>query len=528
MRRPSKCPLCGGKITRVTNAVTKVSYFKCSNEKCHFVLGENYTDEEFYLQGQSLKVGCIKCGKPLTVANGPQGLYPTCYNCNCDLSPTFYNGKMYSKWVNAQRSTAKGEIKELISSFNTGNDSQDELYDFAAFIAQGAPKEQNLKQKDTVCTKILEVLMTDSNKPMGAAEISALTKAKMNSVRISLLSLRSLGLVKVVSYRENPTGNHTLFYQTTDSALPEIKTYTKKDGYNTIVSFLKDNIDKYGSVVRAKEVLIAGLRDNKIKPVLFHSSRGICSGYQISVMESIMNKQPVQVHIPLEVEPSITPPVGREEGKARVLSVLQADTNIPYTTLQIAQKIKSNKGYAKAIVRSLRKAKKIKIVGWDQKKGQRGAIALQYQVMESPLPKFKTTVDNNLYMTLQQFYKKKLNGRRTTSIVKVEKEAQKLPTIPLIINQRAYVGYSVADLKETFKKYYTEEAAPVKKSHKATPVKKLHKAIKKPVDIDVETAVLISQGTKEEAQKKVSNPLPKRKSIFNSFTSLFKREKVSS
>ena len=530
MRRPSKCPLCGSKITRVTNAVTKVSYFKCSNEECNFVLGENYTDAEFYLQGQSLKVGCIKCGKPLTVANGPQGLYPRCFNCNCDLSPTFYNGKMYQKWVNAQRSTAKGEIKELVKTFNTNKDSQDELYDFDAFIAQATPQATpqelptgNLKHKDTVCTKILEILMADSNKPMGAAEIATVAKLKMNSVRTSLLSLRTLGLVKIVNYRENPTGNHTLFYQTTDSTLPEIKTYTKKDGYNTVVSFLKENADKYGSIVRSKEVLTAGLRDNKVEPVLFHSSRGICSGYQISAMESIMNKQPVQIHIPLEAEIPATPPATREDGKARIMSIFQADTNTPYTTAQLAQKIKANSGYTKAIIRDLRKSKKIKIVGWDQKKGQRGAVALQYQVMESLLPKFKTTVDNNLYVTFKQFYKKKLNGKRTTSMAKAEKEVQKLPTIPLIINQRAYVGYSMADLKETFKKYM-DCPSPIKKSRK---VKSITKKVKKELTpVDVEAAVIVSQSQHHEV---VSDPIGKKNSFIGSLTSFFKKkEKINS
>ena len=102
-RRPRKCPICGSKITRVTNAVTKNSYFKCSNNECSFVLGENYTDAEFNLQGTILKATCLKCNKPLVVVNGPRGLYPKCVHCSCDSEPTFYNGKkgkhpVFAKW----------------------------------------------------------------------------------------------------------------------------------------------------------------------------------------------------------------------------------------------------------------------------------------------------------------------------------------------------------------------------------------------------------------------------------------------
>ena len=524
MKRPIECPICGGKITKVMNAVTKNFYYKCSDRKCHFVLGAKYTDAEYHLQGQSLKTGCIKCGENLTVVNGPNGLYPRCFHCDCDTRPTSYNGKMYSKWVNANRKNAIEEVKALIRSFEASKNSEDIQYDFDAFIAVPVSETStgNLEQKDTICTKILEALMEDTNKPMGAATLSVTTNTKIGSVRTSLLSLRSLGLIKIVNYRENPTGNHTLFYQVTESSLPEIKTYTKANGYNTIVSFLKDNIDKYGSVVRAKEILIKGLKEAKAEPVLFHSSRGICSGYSISVMEEIMEKRPVQTS--LNFEEKIVPPIvhgSREECKAEILKLFQKDTTIPYTMSQIAKIINANKCYTKALIKDLRKDKKLKVVGWDLRQGQPGAIALKYQVTESILPRLKTTVDNNLYVTFKQFYRKKLSGKRVTSMSEAFKKIQNLPVIPLIINQRAYAGYSIADLKETFKKYIETPSTSVKRIKKAKKTPNLK-------NIDVETAVVLSQVSQKEIQSRVSNPLPKKKSLFSSLSSLFKKEKVHS
>ena len=535
-KRPTKCPLCGSNISKVMNATTKNFYYKCSNHKCRFVLGSNYTDAEYYLQGQTLKTGCIKCGESLTVVNGPNGLYARCFHCDCDTRPIFYNGKMYQKWVNANRKNVKEEVNTLINSFKSSENSEDAQYDFDAYIA--SPVEEvpmgNLEQKDTICTKILATLRENKDKPMGATELGILTKTKINSVRTSLLSLRSLGSVKIVNFRENPTGNHTLFYQSVDSSLPEIKTYTKEDGYNTVGSFLKENAKKYGSIVRAKEILIKGLKDNAVEPVLFHSSRGICSGYPISAMEKIMDKQPIQTSLNFEEEiPQVTKSVvsrgSRDESKAKIMGIFQEDTTIPYTMAQIAKKIQANKCYTKALIKELRKSKKIKVVGWDRRAGQPGAVALKYQVTESTLPKFKTTVDNNLYVTLKQFYKKKLSGKRTTSISKAEKAVSHLPVIPLIINQRAYVGYAMADLKEIFKDCLDPSLVSTKKVKKVKRIKKIKRAKEKETfkNIDVETAVVLSQVAKE-AQSRVSNPMPKRKSIFSSLTSLFKKEKVRS
>lgn len=512
MTRPTTCPICGEKIVRVTNAVTKNSYFKCSNKDCHFVLGGNFTDEEFNLQGKTLETTCISCGKNLTVSNGPHGLYARCFNCNCDMKPTTFNGKVYQKWVNAHRNKAKEEIKALINSFNSRNSEEDQYFDFEKFIAKVTPEKKEAKkgapkQANSMMNQIYNYLEARPNKGIGAEELSSALNFKANSVRTILLSMRTLELVKVVDYMANPMGNHTLYYQTTKSKLPELKTYTREGGYNTINAFLKENTKKYGELVRKREILTLALQKNGIKPILFHSSRGICDGYPIDILEKLMTNQPVQTKLNLQT--SEKKPMSKkeelkkvladhEEVRKEIIKIMQKDLNKPYTTAQIAKEIKSDLTYTRYIMRSLKKTKKIKIVGWDSSKDRMGAKALKYQLNESPLPRLKTTVDNNLYATLKQFYKKKLSGRRCTSLAKAKKAVSKLPTIPLIINQRAYVGYSVADLKETFKDYMG--------------VAELPKRRKTSIPVEVEAAAMMS------------NPVAQKKSFISRFTSLFKRK----
>lgn len=506
-KRPTKCPICGSKITRITNAVTRNSYFKCSNKNCHFVLGEHYTDAEFYLQGRTLSKTCLKCHNPLEVANGPHGLYARCFKCNCDTKPTTYNGKTYQRWANTHTLGVSEEIESLIKNFNAEEVKvEDSFYDFDAFIASTSVKNT---PKDTISVKILSLLSNDAKVPFSAQEIRDKIDAKIGSVRTSLLSLRSLNLIKIVGCTKNPAGNHTILYQTTDSPLPSLTIHTKEEGYNSIASFLKENTDKYGAVIRAKEVLIAALQSNKIKPVLFNSAKGICNGYEISVMEELMSNKFIK-HETAEAS-VVQLPRTREENKQGIINFFKKDTMTPFTSKQIAAEMGVNRTYIKTLIKELKKSKKIKVVGWDYIKGRRGATALQYQVIESPLPKLKTTVDNNLYTTLLQFYKKKLVGKRVTSIAKAQKAVEHLPSIPLLINDRAYVGYSVADLKKTFKNYIS----PSKRSNSIKVV---------PVEPDIEAAVIQSKITKENP---VSNPIAKKKSFFSTITSFFKREKVN-
>ena len=100
-------------------------------------------------------------------------------------------------------------------------------------------------------------------------------------------------------------------------------------------------------------------------------------------------------------------------------------------------------------------------------------------------------------------------------MAKAESAIKDLPIIPLIINQRAYVGYSMNDLKEVFQEYM--ESPISKKSPK-----KIQRVVKVPSKVNTKTVTTISE------RKEVSNPISK-KSFFSSITSLFQRkEKVHS
>jgi hypothetical protein len=240
-------------------------------------------------------------------------------------------------------------------------------------------------------------------------------------------------------------------------------------------------------------------------------------------MEKLMDEQPSQTHLDLEEKKKILFIGGRKE---KIVSLLKDNLSTPFTADRIAREIGASVPYTSAILKELKKAREVKVVGWDMQKGTSGATALKYQMSESPLPKFKTTVDNNLYLTVRQFYKKKLRGKRVLSLPKAENIVENLPVIPLIINQRAYAGYAVSDLKEAFKDYI--EVSPV-------PIKRRTSKKAKPLPVEVEAAMLVSREVPEatptisveETSGKVSNPISKKKSLFSTISSLFKKEKVT-
>lgn len=517
-KRPARCPICGEKITRVTNAVTKNSYFKCSNEGCHFVLGENYTDAEYYLQGRTLNTVCIKCHKPLTVANGPHGLYAKCFNCDCDVKPTTYNGKTYQRWANTHKMGVSEEVESLIKNFNAKEVAvEDELYDFETFIASSPKGDTNEKfqSENTNYEKILTYLTSDLSASRTAEDISEALDIKIGTVRTSLLNLRTLELIKIVGFIPNKAGNHTILYQSVDSPLPKMQVFSKEDGYGSINSFLKDNIDKYGSVVRAKEVLLGALKKSNVKPSLFRSTRGIGDGYQTLVMEKLMDQATGRN---IKKEKVISKKEQPLTIRSRALQILQENPEHAYSSVELAHLLNTTStSISASVIKPLMKSKKIKIVGWDYQGNFHWAVPLQYQVSSSPLPKFKISVDSRLYSTLKQFYRKRIKNRKILSFKKLEQVAKTIKVVPLLINSRAYPAYSVADLKEAITNYLKDTSnGKIKEVRHVTPKK---------VNVDVETAVFMSQSSPEEA---VSNPI-KKKSFFNTITSLFKKkEKVHS
>ena len=515
MRRPTKCPICGNKIVKVTNAVTKNSYFKCSNEECLFVLGEEYTDAEFYLQGQTLKATCLKCNKPLTIVNGPNGLYPRCTKCSCDFEPTFYNGKMYSRWVNARRTCAKEEIAELIKNFNLKN-ADDELYDFEAFVASAPVQKGEIKTEveakkelnmNSIQKKVLDLFGSHIDSAYTSKDISKKFSMNASYIRNAIHFLKENNLIKIVGWKDNEDGYISALYQDIKGRFNEMKIHKK--GYMSAYEFCQKK-GKCNSSRKLSQIL----DKNEVEWVMASKGRGIFKGYKetdlAKAWEELTNGSTTVEQTKLDLSKGISASNLRE----LILSTLQKNTSKAYTIDELSRNLNLKKWQVKKAIRELRNDRKIKVVGWDLVKNQRGAIALHYQVSESELPRFKTTVDNNLYMTAQQFYSKKLRGKRVTSFKKINEEVmKKLQPIPLLINQRAYVGYPVAELKETLKKYMNADSVIPKRTHKA---------VKKPVAIDVETAALLSQETKGNS----TNPIAKKKSLFSTISSFFKKEEV--
>lgn len=539
MERPAKCPICGSKIMKVTNITTKNSYYKCSNKTCTFVLGDTYTDAEYYLQGQKLETTCLKCKTPLTIANGPHGLYPRCFNCDCDLTPKSYNGKIYPKWVNAHRDRVKEELEALIESFNSKN-SEDELYDFDIYISTQTPKtikaervvknveevsEEPIKKKqekstkrayhrkhspETIASRLLTFLV-DNPEPYSALELSKKMNLHVGSVRPALVQLCELNLIKVVKCEPTSVSSCELYYQTVDSKIPAVKIYTKEDGYSTILSFAKDNIDLYGAAQITRMKLMNMVADGGIKPEYVRSTRGVFLGLPISKMHDMMtNGEKTETPKKAEVEETVAPKRKRKEFqcnsmKNRILEVMKNDMSHPYTVVELAQVFNVDKSYVKTAVKKLRNDKKLKIVGWEYKEDCCGASALKYQVAESPMPRCKITTNNNAYLTFKQFYEKKIKGNKDLSVAVVKQVVKSLPMTPLLINQRAYAGYSVSDLREALNKLKTGE----------TPVPKRARA-KSSMPLEVEAATMIS------------NPIVKKKSLLSKITSLFRKEEVLS
>ena len=522
MKRPTKCPICGGQITKVTNAVTKNSYYKCSNEKCHFVLGENYTEAELYLQGKSLETICLKCHNPLTIANGPHGLYARCFNCSCDTEPTSYNGKIYYRWANTHKAGVKDEIKSLIKAFESEN-TEDELYDFETYIAISQPKEESkepLKEgtnEETTSEKILSIIRENINKSFTARNLASKLNRDLTLVRNTLANLKKSNLVKVVNYVPSKKSDKYLimYYQAIEGPAEPAKLYVTGEGYDSVYSFCKKN-----RRLSLASTVIKHLDSNKVQWVPLCKSKGICKGYSETDLSNALNyviygdTKTKQLSLPMSNKKAAKTPASKGEIRDQIISAFQKDLNKSYTTKQLAQVLSLDGSSVKNVLRILKNEKMVKIVGWAPEKGKQGATSLKYQLVESNLPKFKVTVDNNLYLTLGQFFKKRLKNKKTLTLKEATEKVEHLKSVPLIINQKAFVGYPVSALRETFKDYMT---APTPRAHKKTSKVssgKVRKSVSTPEEI--QAAVL------------VSNPVQK-KSFLSMFSSIFKsKEKVHS
>lgn len=521
MKRPTKCPICGAPITKVTNAVTKNSYYRCSNQECHFVLKENYTDAEFYLQGKTLNTICLKCHSPLTIANGPHGLYARCFKCSCDTEPTSYNRKVYPKWANAHKSGVKQEIEQLVKAYQAMS-VEDELYDFEVYIAASKPEKHTSKKpkankrKDTYARQVLAILEDNPEKMFSANDISSKLSLSLVSIRNILRYLKESGLAKIVKCESSDYNSRYLstYYQSIKGSMKPIVLSQKSKNISSVCGFcIQKNNDR-----RVSSKMADYLEKNNIEWVPTIKGKGVCKGYKVTDLEKAYNYvlygDSETKQLPLPATHEIPEPVKtfntKAELRAKIIKALKADLTKPYSTLELTKVLSADKCAVKQMMKALREEKRIKVVDWEVVERQRGASTLKYQVTESPLARLKVTVDNNSYVTAHQFFDKKLRGKRVISLKEVMQKVKGIESTPLLINHRAYVGYPIATLKEIFKDYIN---VPNRKTTKST--SKVNKITAEEITVipaEVEAATL------------VSNPI-KKNSFFGTVFSFFGKKK---
>lgn len=476
--KPVSCPICGAEVRLV--GTRENSYYKCSNESCYFRVGLNYTDEEIALQGKKLKSVCLQCGAPLGIACGPHGLYPRCFECNCDSKPMTIGGLVVNKWANAHSWNAKEEIKKLLKEFKKQNELD---YGFEEIHENELPKKEVIKKEvckdksykvsyDGIPQKILNLLSTHSNKSFDASTMSETLNISLFSTRKALTSLKNKGLIKVVSCKTGGKGTMTQYYRLSSSPMPELKIYEEDEGYITVNDF-RDVLQKDFNITISGNALRAKIDINKLRMYPMQKAKGIFSSYKKAELLGMFNlssnndnnKKSVSTrkkdlknlsseHLPLE---------------ELIKEKLREDLTKKFTVKGLSAETKRNLDSVRGCVRKLLRRKKLKIVGWDYENYSfKGAVSLLYQLKESPLPKFDTVKDNVNYLTIHQFYNKKMKGLRKVSLHQIVKLVEKynLSAAPLIINKKAYIGYSTKDLNDMFSLLVGDNVERAKKNIK--------------------------------------------------------------
>lgn len=315
-----KCPFCGSSVIRMKHFNTEEYWYKCTgykDKRCHFALNEGYTSAEVYLQGETLESRCMGCGKPLTIACGPYGLYARCYECDYDLEPHEINGETIDRWANNRSPKVRHEIKKLRSEFKKelkeskdyGFDEELKDYDISTgaiidfseeFLGtEGAPEDNNAKnyhdhfnlkevygytdeiadielERDNV---ILQFFYSNLEKSYSARDIAQVLSPQDYSPRkvipspfsASIRRLKSFGFLKIVDTYKNH-GAIGLKYQVMKSPLKELKTTSDLENYKSL-SYFSDKQCAKNKYKGIKSYYIHNylknyLKENLIEPTL--------------------------------------------------------------------------------------------------------------------------------------------------------------------------------------------------------------------------------------------------------------------
>lgn len=500
-----KCPRCGSSLIKYTNKNTNKYFTKCSNKECHFSLRDNYYEEEVSLQGIKLHSKCLGCGHPLEVTCGPLGLYARCYHCNYDSTPHCVNGELVIRWANAYPQQVKDEINNLIIQYKKKNEAQigfeEEYYTIQSNVNDNSSNDtsQNL-EKELVsagfngktledCTLILEVLMQDTSKPLTSKDIFEILKDQINSASSIvnyLRALRNSDFIKIVKYEE-VLSSVKIYYQVKNSPLKEEKVYLESEGYASISSFFKKS-DFYSTTMRTQVARV--LRSSNEPTFLVQHERGFYSGYKVETLEKIIQNleiSPYKKDEDLLQKTSIVETTQennktennrnyyeareyKEKIRQRIIEILEKDINTGYTTSKVTEILKLEKQTVVDSVRTLKRQKRVKIIGTELHKEQ-GNYSFIFQLAHSPLK--QVTIKSSVgCITLKDFLiKHKLNIKNYQKMLKKVRDNQ-LQEHLVLIHKRPYAGYKESELEKLFeiKKVVKISAEPrnTKKTTKTT------------------------------------------------------------
>ena len=462
--RLNSCPKCGSKIIKVVNKTTNQSFYKCSNDKCHFRLNEDHSEMDIDLQGTKLNSLCRGCGYPLEVACGPHGLYARCYQCSYDTTP--HNGV---KWANTRYYNTKQELKNLIENYKRESvidygfdetelqvikEKQPTHIPEPTVIIKPNPvavakfKKSTKIKKTTAMETLLLTMLEHKRKKFTAEELAECAKVDPATARNYLKQLRETGEVKIVGFIENNNaGSLTMLYQTKENPMSNIKTVSEEDGYMSTNKFFKENRELFSasmtSTALIRKVREAGL---EMKPLL--TSKGVLRGYKVEDLKKLSNvnqdAEIVQQKLPIE-----TPKYNNSnEIRNCIISYLLKNIERGISSEELKEKLGLPINIVRYNLGRLKSLKKIKIVDTEEPNGKAGYHKSLIQVTSSPLPSLKITKDNKRYMSISNFLSKnkkiKMSVQGASEVLKRAGANQ----IHISIKNKLCKGYSVEDLNK--------------------------------------------------------------------------------
>lgn len=518
-----KCPKCGHDVVKLTSKISKAAYYKCTNEDCHFAVPEEYTNEQIDLQRLTLQTVCKGCGKPLEIAVGPKGFYPICYNCNYDTKPQRIGNITVNKYANAYSAKARQEIKAIRKAYEEQASKMDVEFGFENITeVKSTPATSNKKEsipssRDTVLCYMRRHL----DKPMTIKKIYTalgLSKCCVNDIT---KKLRADGITKIVGYEETKTGPLTMCFQLKESPLSELETTSDAKSYISLSGFIQYRRKENQKCV-AVSVLQSMVDKLGLKNVFLTVPSGMVKAYKLSdlnkIIKSYYGGQDFK-QLSFKDTENIVVEVKKEKNASNgeaIMNFLNANLDTPFSANSISKHTSIPLGIVRTYMNAWKRKGKIKIVGWEENRGDKtsGPKASQIQLMKSPLEKLTLEKDGNMYYTIQLFWTKKLKRRLSQNEVIDRIEEAALQTVPVDSNGRIYRGYDYDELCELF-----PEINQVKRLHIGTH-KRNKKELVKVGASEINQQVHLPSNTPNKLGSPEQSP---KRSLLSTITSMFCR-----